>query len=168
MTKEEQRAYRRAYYAKNRGKILANAKAWRLRTLDRRHECEAAWRKAHPEAEAAKMRRYRQRPEIKARLAEKARAKYEANPEKARAEYRAYYAKNVEQRRTQARISHAKSRIAQGKPYSPRYTCRHPEWAPVGGSLDVRSPWLVENMTPEQAAYARDLAIERKNQRERA
>jgi hypothetical protein len=155
------REYYRAYYAANRAHILAKVKAWRQRDLKHRREVEAAWRKAHPEAEAAKHRRYRQRPEIKARLAEQVRAKRAANPEQARAEYRAYYAKTVERRRTQARIAHAKARIAKGKSYSPRYSCRLPDWAPVGGARDVRSQWLEVNVTDSQRAYARELAIQR-------
>ena len=156
------REYYRAYSAANRAHILAKAKAWRQRDLKHRREVEAAWRKAHPEAEAAKMRRYRQRPEIKARLAEQARAKRAANPEQARAESRAYYAKTVERRRTQARIAHAKARIAKGKSYSPRYSCRLPDWAPVCGTVDARSAFLGVNLTASQRAYARELAIERK------
>ena len=154
--------YYRAYYAANRAHILAKVQAWRQRDLEHRREVEAAWRKAHPEAEAAKRRRYRQRPEIKARFAEQARAKRAANPEQARAEDRAYYAKTVERRRTRARIAHAKARIAKGKSYSPRYSCRLPDWAPVGGARDVRSQWLEVNVTDSQRAYARELAIERR------
>ncbi len=154
--------YYRAYYAANRAHILAKVKAWRQRDLEHRREVEAAWRKAHPEAEAAKQRRYRHRPEVKARLAEQARAKRAANPEQARAESRAYYAKTVECRRAQARIAHAKARLAKGKLYRPRFQCRLPEWAPVGGAVDVRSPYLAYNLTPSQRAYARELAIERR------
>ena len=160
------REYGRTYYAKNRARILARAKAWRQRNLEHCREVEAAWRKAHPEAEAAKMRRYRQQPKIKARLAEKARAKRAANPEKVRAEARAYYAKTVTRRRALARIAHAKSRIAQGKFYSPRYNCRIPEWSTKGQRvLDANSPFLYENLTDSQRAYARELAIERKERR---
>lgn len=32
-------------------------------------------------------------------------------------------------------------------------------------ALDVRSPWLIENLTPSQRAYAREMAIERKEWR---
>lgn len=156
------REYYRAYYAANRAHILAKAKAWRQRDLKHRREVEAAWRKAHPEAEAAKMRRYRQRPEIKARLAEQARAKRAANPEQARAESRAYYAKTVERRRSQARVAHAKARIAKGKSYSPRYSCRLPDWAPVCGMIDARSAFLAVNLSASKRAYARELAIERR------
>ena len=160
----KRREYYRAYYAANRAHILAKAKAWRQRDPEHRREVEAAWRKAHPEAEAAKRRRYRQRPEIKARLAEQARAKRAANPEQVRAEDRAYYAKTVERRRTRARIAHAKARIAKGKSYSPRYSSRLPDWAPVRGMVDARSAYLIENLTPAQRAYARELAIERSRQ----
>lgn len=159
------REYYRAYYAANRAHILAKVKAWRQRNLEHCREVEAAWRKAHPEAVAAKKRRYRQQPKIKARLAEKERAKRAANPEKVRAEARAYYAKTVTRRRAQARIALAKSRIAQGKFYSPRYNRRLPEWAPVGGAVAVNSAFLAVNLTDAQRAYARELAIERKERR---
>lgn len=159
------REYYRTYYAKNRAHILAKVKAWRQRNLEHRREVEAAWRKAHPEAVAAKTRRYRQRPEIKARIAEQARAKRAADPKQTRAESRAYYAKTVTRRRAQARIAHAKSRIAQGKSYSPRYNCRYPEWALVGGTVAANSPYLYENITDAQRAYARELAIERRERR---
>ncbi len=165
MTKERKREYYRAYYAANRAHILAKVKAWRQRDLERRREVEAAWRKAHPEAEAAKRRRYRQKPEIKARIAEQARAKRAANPEQVRAEDRAYYAKTVERRRARARIAHAKARIAKGKSYSPRYSSRLPDWVPVYGTVDARSAFLAENITPEMRAYARELAIERRTTR---
>lgn len=43
---------------------------------------------------------------------------------------------------------------------------RFPDWATKGASvLDVKSQWLLENATDEQRAYARELAIERKERR---
>ncbi len=76
----------------------------------------------------------------------------------------AFYAES----RAGQRRYYAESVVLQGRAYTPKPNRRVPDYATFGGELDVRSPWLVNNMTPEQAAYARELAIERKNQRERA
>lgn len=62
-----------------------------------------------------------------------------------------------------ARLSHAKSRLRMGKMYCPMFHVRLPEWAAVGDVFDYRSPWLAENLTPSQRAFARELAIERRN-----
>ena len=154
--------YHRDYYRANRERILAWRKAWRDANIERRREVEGAWRKSHPEAVAAKRRRYYQKPEVKAKDAAWHRAKRKANPERARARDRAYYAKAVMRKRVQRRIRHAKARLLMGKTYRPRFRFRLPEWAPVGCGIDYASPWLIENLTPSQRAYARELAIERK------
>ncbi len=57
---------------------------------------------------------------------------------------------------------------ARKREYRPIRSMRFPDWACKGVStLDVRSQWLINNMTDEQRAYARELAIERKEQAER-
>lgn len=48
-----------------------------------------------------------------------------------------------------------------------RPAMRIPDWCVRGGVLDTRSKWLVNNLTDSQRAYARELAIQRKEQRER-
>ena len=154
--------YFRDYYTANRARILAYKKAWRKRNLEHRRAVEAAWRKTHPEAVAAARRRYRQKPEAKAKNAADKRAARKANPEKARVADRARYAKIAVRKREQARIAHAKAMLRKGKLYRPRFQLRHPEWAPVGGARDVRSQWLEVNVTDSQRAYARELAIERR------
>jgi hypothetical protein len=68
-----------------------------------------------------------------------------------------YYA----ERRRKQRIYKAKLRIAQGCIYRPRFNRRVPDWATMGKVVDAASPWLVENITPSQRAFARELFIER-------
>lgn len=68
-----------------------------------------------------------------------------------------YYA----ERRRKKRINNAKLRIAQGRIYQPRFNRRVPDWATMGKVVDAASPWLVENITPSQRAFARELFIER-------
>lgn len=155
--------YYRDYYRAHRERERARIKAWRDRNIEHCREVEAAWRKANPEVVATKQRRYRQKPDSKAKDAAAHRSRRKANPAKVRAVDRAYYAKAVTRKRIQARISHAKARLRIGKAYRPMFHVRSPEWAAVGDAFDYRSPWLVENLTPSQRAFARELAIERRN-----
>ena len=77
---------------------------------------------------------------------------------KAYAEYRA---KDRERRRRDAEKA--------GRTYRPKLGKRLPDWALYGQSVvDARSPWLAENLTPSQRAFARELAIERKGRRSSA
>lgn len=64
--------------------------------------------------------------------------------------------------RAKMRIIYAKRVILRGDCYTPHYNLRIPGYATKGGNLDARSAFLAVNMTPEQNAYARDLAIERR------
>lgn len=165
MKKSRTDAYRK-YYAANREKILARIKARRAICPEHFRELEAAWRMANPEAVRAKARRYRQKPENKVKLAAAQRKRRAANPETVRAADRAFYAKAVVRKRAQRRVCHAKARLLAGKVYSPRFRVRLPEWAAAGQRvLDARSPWLWNNITDAQRAYARELAIERKERR---
>ena len=121
---------------------------------------------ANPEAFRAKARRYRQKPEIKVKLAAAHRKRRAANPETVRAADRAFYAKAVVRKRAQRRVRYAKARLLAGKVYSPRFRVRLPEWSAAGQRvLDARSQWLAVNLSASQRAYARELAIERKERR---
>ncbi len=61
------------------------------------------------------------------------------------------------------RMRKAKRTILRGGVYRPHFGCRIPDWATKGErTLDVSSPWLDINITPSQRAFARELAIERK------
>jgi hypothetical protein len=65
--------------------------------------------------------------------------------------------------RAKWRIIYAKRVILRGDCYTPHYNLRIPDYATKARwVLDARSAFLAENMTPEQKAYARDLAIERR------
>lgn len=144
----------------------------------------------------ASQKRYRDahREERRAKDAAYKRAARKANPELARAKDREWYWRNIDRKRAQAAKRNAKRRAlfavdadayakkrardrmsalrlkrkSKWKPYSPRFACRIPDWATKGQRImDTASPWLPENMTPEQNAYARELAIERRERRER-
>ena len=82
--------YSRDYYRANRERILAKKKAWRDANVERCREVEAAWRKAHPETVAESRRRYRQKPESKAKDAAAQRQKRRANPKRAKDKDRLY------------------------------------------------------------------------------
>lgn len=91
-------------------------------------------------------------------------AYYAANPDKKREQWRKFTAKAGIQRRVAERVRKARKVLESGKPYSPRYYMRKPEWMPVGKSVgDVRSSFLSENITPEMRDYARGLALERRS-----
>lgn len=50
--------------------------------------------------------------------------------------------------------------------YRPRFSFRIPDWATKGGALDARSAFLAVNLMASQRAYARELAIERRAEKE--
>lgn len=59
-------------------------------------------------------------------------------------------------------------RTKNGGMFKPRHSIRYPDWCVKGQYVvDVRSQWFIENRTPEQLAYVRELLIERREQRER-
>ena len=61
------------------------------------------------------------------------------------------------------RMLRAKRTVLRGGVYRPHFSRRIPDWATKGErTLDVSSPWLDVNITPSQRAFARELAIERK------
>ena len=164
--KKSRTEYNRKYYAANREKILARIKARRAICPEHFRALEAARRMANPEAFRAKARRYRQKPESKVKLAAAQRKSRAANPEAVRAADRAFYAKAVVRKRAQRRVRYAKARLLAGKVYSPRFRVRLPEWSAAGQRvLDARSQWLAVNLSASQRAYARELAIERKERR---
>ena len=72
--------------------------------------------------------------------------------------YAAWRAKN--------RMRWARKAVAEGRLYRPLFCLRIPDWATKGQRvLDARSAYLAVNLTDEQRAYARELAIERKQRR---
>ena len=113
-------------------------------------------------------REYRRtHPNYRKREADRVARYWKEHPEKKREQWEKFKAKHGTKRRVAARVAAAKNAILKRGNYSPRPWMRLPEWMPVGGScIDVRSPWLINNLTDSQRAYARELAIERKAQRE--
>lgn len=65
--------------------------------------------------------------------------------------------------RANKRKRRAIRKVLGGGKYKPRFMGRIPDWAVKGECvLDKRSGWIAANITPEQKAYARELAIERR------
>ena len=92
-------------------------------------------------------------------------AYYKAHPEKKRENWQRFNAKGGVARRAKERVRYAKKRVLSGKPYAPKFYMRKPDYVPVGGGIDTRSVFLWGNLTDSQRAYARELAIERKERR---
>lgn len=93
-------------------------------------------------------------------------AYYAAHPDKRREHWAKFNAKFGIERRVRERVRHAVKVVKSGRFYAPRYDLRKPEWAPVGAPLvDARSQFLDVNITDSQRAYARGLAIERRNRK---
>ena len=68
--------------------------------------------------------------------------------------------------RAKRRIQRARKAVAEGRLYRPLYCTRIPDWATKGQRiLDASSAYLACNLTDSQRAYARELAIERKERR---
>lgn len=171
------RAAESAWVAAHPDKVRAKQKRYRdAHRLERRAKNAAqmrAKRAADPEKAREMYRQYNQR--LKARLA--ADPVFSARWHAAHAaRVRKYNAKTLQVSarfyalsRMYQRKSYAKKVVLAGKPYRPSYSRRIPDWYIKGERIiDYRSPFLPGNITPAQAAYARELAIERKNQRERA
>lgn len=151
--------YQRAYYATHREAFRDYQRAWLERwgikrgvrivlTDMERVERRRAYRKRNRE----KMRAYSRRSYLRRIIREMFDAEY--------------YAHN----RARTRANHYARWKRMGLTWGQgggRPSMRIPDYCCRGQVLDVRSQWLINNMTDEQRAYARDLAIERKNQRER-
>jgi len=150
------------YSAANRKSKQREAdRRYRLRYPERCRERDRKWREANPDKRKAQKRRnyQRHRAEI---LARKRMRYVEAAVWTARRILFALDAGAYAKYRAAARIRSAKRCVLAGKVYKPRFARRIPDYETMGGALDVRSPWLVENLTPEQNAFARELAIERR------
>ena len=139
---------------------------YRLRHPDRCRERDRKWREANPDKRKAQKRRnyQRHRAEI---LAKKHRQYVEAGVWTARRLLFASDAGAYAKFRAAARMRIAKRCVLAGRFYKPRFARRIPDWCVMGGVVDMRSPWLAENLTPSQRAFARELAIERKAWRDR-
>ena len=144
---------------------------YRLRHPDRCRAHDRKWREANPEKRKAQKARWyaRHRAEI---LEEKRIYYIRAHVWEKRRILFAVFILNLilfavsatayAKFRAAGRMRIAKRCVANGKVYRPRFNRRIPEWATMGRVVDYASPWLVENLTPSQRAYARKLAIERR------
>ena len=118
----------------------------RTREWRARKRQDAAWLAEHRRKECARVSAY-----------------YAAHPERRREHWLKFSAKSGVGRSAKERIRHAKKVLARGVMYTPRFWMRKPEWMPVGQTVgDVRSAFFELNMTAEQRAYARELAMERR------
>ena len=143
---------------------------------------------AHREEQLAASRKWfanlRNRPELHARRLAKKREHYWKNRERMVATAREYHRRYPMMRKIQymsmmERFAHDAAAYAEYREkdrvyraarrkrageYRPKLSMRLPDWALYGKSvLDVRSRWIFENTTLSQRAYARSLAIERKD-----
>ena len=174
--------YHREYYAAHREAFREYRRAWMERwgikhgvrivltnedRLERTREQHRKWNEKNCERVAATTREWRKRNRDKVNAYARAYAK--AHPEYYRARYVLrvlremvdceYYARNREKARERAE----RKRRRDGKPVRrPLLSMRIPDWCVRGMVLDVRSQWLINNLTDSQRAYARELAIERR------
>jgi hypothetical protein len=134
---------------------------YRLRHPDRCRERDRKWRTANPDKRKAQKRRNYQRHRIE--ILEKKRRYYvERLVWERRRLLFAVDSTAYASFRAAMRIRNAKRCILGGNLYKPRFNRRIPDWATFGKVVWAASPWLATNLTPSQAAYARELAIERK------
>lgn len=111
------------------------------------------WRRKHPE----KVKEYNRRQKA---LQKFARMK---NEERCYSDP-AYYAHVRQLQRIRQRRFYDKARKVE---YRPRMSTRIPNWFAKGdmSMINYESQWLVENLTPSHRAFARELAIERRERR---
>ena len=155
---EKARARARAYYWAHREKALAANREW--------------------------FQRLKARPELHLRRLAKKRAYYRANRDRCVAYAREYHRRYPQMRlyqylamtdrfrvdaeayaeyRARERARRKREAENSGRVYRPKMGKRLPDWALYGESvIDIRSQWLIENLTPAQRDYAMRLAIERK------
>lgn len=116
----------------------------------RRAEISERWREKYRTDEAFRLRRKASHAREYGRFVQKMEVDAEL--------YAAWRAKRRKQR--------ARKAVSEGRTYRPLFCMRIPDWATKRQRvLDVSSAFLAVNMTPEQRAYALELAVERKERR---
>lgn len=148
-------ARHKAWAAKNKAWLVEYARRRRAENKEKYREKQMAWRERNRDEVNRKKREYRKRNvdrfKVMERFAEERRKRKKQTDA-------AYYAK----RRASVRMSKAKRRVVDGKPYRPKFNTRIPDWATMGQKIiDVSSPWLWNNLTDGQRAYGREIAIDR-------
>ena len=145
---------------------------WIARHRANRRGQAARYRKRHPEKVREAMRAYEARhPGVRKALLRRYRDKHR---EEIRRKARLYQAKQavlfmIDARlyasfRTKRRVWEMMRRKRIGI-YRPRFHLRIPDWCCKGFALDGNSQFLAVNLTPAQRAYAKELAIERREWR---
>jgi hypothetical protein len=154
----KQNAAKRKERREQHEKVLAREAEYRARpgVLERKRKQSKKWHKANRD-EYLRQKREKRAANIEAAKVKERQA--EVRRKKRKQTDAAYYHKRL----VLSRIQHAKARLAKGKMYHPRFHLRYPEWATMG-AFDALSAFLIENATPAQRAYARELAIERSRQ----
>ena len=147
--REKHPDYRRGYYAAHREAFREYERRYREKHRESYNAHAREYAKAHP------------RKRTKEQMREESRQSYIRRCLREMVDCE-YYAKN----RARNRAAHVAQWKREGKGWGAgRPAMRIPDWCVRGGALDVRSPWLINNLTDSQRAYARELAIERKNRR---
>lgn len=162
------REYGRRFRIKHREKLKAAHKAYHAAHRDELNRKRRAYNRAHKAEIQAHNKRYY--ATHKTGIKEKVRRWREKNPDIVLSYIRRAFAK-IRKRKTVdatfyakcracSRISNARMNILRGMPYRPRFNRRIPDWAVMGGGIDYNSQWLLENSTPSQRAFIRDLQKE--------
>lgn len=165
--REKNRDYARAYYAAHKDAF----REYHLRWLEKWGVAHGVTPREPLTDEERLARRRASRRKYNAANREKVNAYHKAHPEYKRM-YRMrcmvremtdceYYA----ERRRKARERANRRRLRMGLSAVGKPARRIPDWCVRGGVLDTRSQWMWHNATDEQKAYARELAIERKQWR---
>ena len=168
------REYSRQFHARHRAERNAASRKWNAEHREHVARRKKAWYAANREHALKKHKEYymanRERlirytiewikKNREKRLLAQKRAAAKIRERKKRDA--AYYA----ELRARVRRSYAKAVILSGNTYTPSPKRRIPDYAVMGQFvLDVHSPWLINNLTDSQRAYAMELAIERKERR---
>lgn len=152
---------------KDKDKARAHALQYRATHQELYKAAGRRYRQTHKAAEAERHRKFYQ--EHRAELIAYASAWQKTHPKAARAKARKWHAKSRARQamdstyyalcRAKRRMEYVRRLMLRGLIYRPSISRRIPDWAVKGGRiLDYASPWLIENLTPSQRAYARELA----------
>lgn len=167
------KAWRKAYYCKNREACFARVKRWKAENREKARECQrkadAVYRRKHPDkckeraAKWAKKNRKRMNElqmEYYYRDHEKSKRKIRERAQKRRKQFAEDAAAYAEWR-AKERMRKA---LKRGTSYRPNFSIRIPDWATFGMPiLDGNSAYLLCNRTDSQAAYAKELRRSRRS-----
>lgn len=176
---KRQNARNRKRYATDpeyRARKLANNRKWVAANREKRRRSQYRWVELNPEKYAESRLKYYSKDEVRKASVARALKWQAANPgrvkeimDRRRKREAALSRKDAgfyAQIRKAERMRYALRRLKSGKTYRQRLATRIPDWAVRGQDvLDRRSRYIYENQTAEMDAYARELAIERKERR---